>query len=362
MHIDFYLRISAILGYKNQDFQSSMPSIHDVARQAGVSTATVSRVLSGSESVNAQLRERVLKSVSDLNYRPNKVARSLRVQKSTTIGLVIPDIQNPFYLSIVRAVEDMAYDSHYRVFLCNSDENIEKEAFYLNQLLDENVAGVILSPAREKNKRAAEQIRRFAENTPVVVLDRRLDDISLDTVLTNNREAAYEMVSHLIASGYRSIGAILGVSDITTGRERLEGYINALADHQIPVSPDWIVQVIPKEANGYEAARQILNLPNPPAVLFTGNCELTSGVLRAIHELNLTIPGDIALAGFDDMRWNVIVQPGITAIAQPTYEIGRVAATLLLERIENPARPVREVVLKSTVIIRKSSEFLSSGV
>ncbi|MBE2184374.1 MAG: LacI family DNA-binding transcriptional regulator [Anaerolineae bacterium] len=338
-----------------------MPSIYDVARHAGVSTATVSRVLSGSESVNALLRERVLQSISDLNYRPNKVARSLRVQKSTTIGLVIPDIQNPFYLSVVRAVEDVAYGSHYRVFLCNSDEDIEKEAFYLNQLLDENVAGVILSPAREKNNRAAEQIRRFAENTPVVVLDRRLNGISLDAVLTNNREAAYELVSHLIADGHRSIGAILGVSDITTGRERLEGYKSALVDHSIPVLPERIMQVIPKEANGYAAARDLLSRPNPPKALFTGNCELTAGVLRAIHELNLRIPEDIALAGFDDMNWNMIVQPGITAVAQPTYELGRVAATLLLERIESPSRPVREVVLKSKLVIRKSSGFLHKG-
>ena len=121
------------------------------------------------------------------------------------------------------------------------------------------------------------------------------------------------------------------------------------------------MQVIPKEANGYAAARDLLSRPNPPKALFTGNCELTAGVLRAIHELNLRIPEDIALAGFDDMNWNMIVQPGITAVAQPTYELGRVAATLLLERIENPSRPVREVVLKSKLVIRKSSGFLHKG-
>ena len=334
-----------------------MSSIHDVARHAGVSSATVSRVLAGSETVNVQLRDRVMKSVNELNYRPNKVARSLRVQKSTTIGLIIPDIQNPFYLSIVRAVEDVAYESHYRIFLCNSDEDVEKEALYLNHLLDENIAGVILSPARETNTLIANQIRRLAETTPVVVLDRRLAGISLDTVLTNNLEAAYDLVSHLISNGHRSIGAILGVADITTGRERLDGYIRALSDQGIPLVPERIIQVIPKEENGYAAARQILSLPEPPTALFTGNCELTSGALRAIYDLNLNVPCDIALAGFDDMRWNVIVQPGITAVAQPTYEMGRTAAKLLMERLDNPNLPVREVILKSNLVIRKSSAF-----
>lgn len=334
-----------------------MPSIHDVARHAGVSSATVSRVLAGSETVKTQLRERVLKSIDELNYRPNRVARSLRVQKSTTIGLIIPDIQNPFYLSIVRAVEDVAYRLHYRVFLCNSDEDVEKEALYLNHLLDENIAGIILSPAREKGTLITDHIRRLADNTPVVVLDRRLSGVTLDTVLTNNLEAAYELVSHLIANGHHSIGAILGVSDITTGRERMEGYLRALSDHNIPFVQQQLMQVVPKAANGYAAARQMLSLSDRPTALFTGNCQLTAGALRAAHDLSLNVPGDIALAGFDDMEWNVIVQPGITAVAQPTYELGRVAATLLMERIEKPSLPVREVMLKSKLIVRKSSEF-----
>jgi DNA-binding LacI/PurR family transcriptional regulator len=334
-----------------------MPSITDVARHAGVSIATVSRVLAGSESVNVSLRERVLAAVRELNYRPNKVARSLRVQKSSTIGLIIPDIQNPFYLSVVRAVEDVAFDAHFRLFLCNSDENVEKEALYLSHLYDENIAGVILVPAREKRTPNTDQIRRLAEHTPVVVLDRRIAGLGLDTVLTNNVEAAYDGVTHLIENGHRSIGAILGVSDITTGRERLEGYIRALSDAGIPYVPEQVKQVIPKEPNGYAAARQLLTQSHPPTAIFTGNCELTAGVLRAVCDLNLQVPSNIALAGFDDMQWNVIVQPGITAIAQPTYELGRVAASLLMERMEKPALPLREIVLKSNLVVRKSSQY-----
>jgi DNA-binding LacI/PurR family transcriptional regulator len=334
-----------------------MPSIYDVARQAGVSSATVSRVLAGSESVNAQLRDRVLQAVSELNYRPNRIAQSLRAQKSTTIGLIIPDIQNPFYMSIVRAIEDIAYKSHYRIILCNSDEDIEKEAYYLNHLLDENIAGVILAPAREENPLLIRQISEIARETPLVVLDRRVSGTPLDTVLTNNFEAAYELVSHLIQQGHPSTGAILGSADITTGRERKQGYIRALADHGIPFVPELLVQDVPKEANGYSAARQLLSMPHRPAALFTGNGLLTAGALRAVTELNLNIPCDIAIAGFDDMHWNILVPPGITAVAQPIYEMGRVAATLLMDRIEKPGLSVREVIIKSHLMVRKSSLF-----
>ncbi|GIK27304.1 MAG: LacI family DNA-binding transcriptional regulator [Anaerolineae bacterium] len=334
-----------------------MASMTDVARRAGVSIATVSRVLAGSESVNAALRDRVLTAVRELNYRPNKVARSLRVQKSTSIGLIIPDIQNSFYLSIVRAVEDVAFDSHFRVFLCNSDEDVAKEALYLSHLDDEQIAGVILVPAREKQTPNTEQIRHLAERAPVVLLDRRIAGLDLDTILTNNVDAAYDGVTHLVRNGHRSIGAILGVSDITTGRERFEGYVRALADAGIPYEAEYVRQVVPKEPNGYAAAQQLLALPNPPSAIFTGNCELTAGVLRAVCDLNLNMPSDIALAGFDDMPWNVIVRPGITAIAQPTYELGHVAATVLMERIAKPAKPLREIVLKSKLVVRKSSQF-----
>jgi DNA-binding LacI/PurR family transcriptional regulator len=329
-------------------------TIYDVARRANVSVATVSRVLGDNPTVQAQLRERVLEAAKELGYRPNRVARSLRVQKSSTIGLIISDIQNPFFLSVVRAVEDIAYDNSYSIFLCNSDEDPEKEKLYLNLMRDENVAGVILTPAREKR---TELDRELGDDIPVVTLDRRLVGSSLDSVLTNNLESAFELVNHLIASGHQSIGAILGVSDITTGRERREGYIQALASNGIAFSADYVVEVIPKAENGYNAAKQLMSLPTPPSAIFIGNGQLTLGALQAIHEQNLVIPDDIAVACFDEMPWNVLVQPGITAVAQPTYELGRVAAMLLLERIENPALPVREVILKNTLIIRQSSSY-----
>lgn len=316
----------------------------------------MSRVLAGNPRVHAELRERVLAAVEELNYRPNRVARSLRVQQSSTIGLIISDIQNPFFTSVVRAVEDVAYRHGYSIFLCNSDEDPEKERLYLNLMRDENVGGIIVTPAREKNAALDGDV---VAQTPMVMLDRRMVDVEADAVLTDNLEAAYRLVSHLIANGHRRIGAIVGEADITTGRERMAGYVRALQDHGIERTPALAIQVIPKERNGAEAAARLLALPEPPTAIFTGNNLLTLGALQAIRDRGLTIPDDVALAGFDDMPWNALLRPGITAVEQPTYELGRTAAELLLDRIKNPSRPFREVILRGRVIVRESCGFPS---
>jgi len=328
-----------------------MARIKDVARRAGVSSATVSRVLAGKPHVRPELRERVWKAVEELGYQPNRVARSLRAQQSKIIGLIISDIQNPFFTSVVRAVEDAAYERGFSVFLCNSDEDPEKEQMYLDLMRAENVAGIIASPTRE----TADSFQGVLDDAiPVVEIDRRTPSVETDTVLVNNTEAAYNLVSHLIADGHRRIGAVVGVSDATTGRERMEGYVQALTTHGIEVSPDLTIQVLPKEREGYEATQKLLGLPHPPTAIFTGNNLLTIGALKAIQARNLTIPDDVALTGFDEMRWTSLIRPGLTVIEQPTYELGRTAAELLLKRLEDPSRSTREVILKGKLLVRQS--------
>ena len=328
-----------------------MARIKDVARRAGVSSATVSRVLAGKPHVRPELRERVWKAVEELGYQPNRVARSLRAQQSKIIGLIISDIQNPFFTSVVRAVEDAAYERGFSVFLCNSDEDPEKEHMYLDLMRAENVAGIIASPTRE----TADSFQGVLDDAiPVVEIDRRTPSVETDTVLVNNTEAAYNLVSHLIADGHRRIGAVVGVSDATTGRERMEGYVQALTTHGIEVSPDLTIQVLPKEREGYEATQKLLGLPHPPTAIFTGNNLLTIGALKAIQARNLTIPDDVALTGFDEMRWTSLIRPGLTVIEQPTYELGRTAAELLLKRLEDPSRSTREVILKGKLLVRQS--------
>jgi len=325
--------------------------ISDVARRAGVSSATVSRVLTNKPHVSDSLRERVLTAVEELGYTPSRVARSLRVQRSNIIGLIISDIQNPFFTSLVRAVEDVAYDHDYVVLLCNSDEDIEKERLYIDLLLSEQVSGVVITPTRETDNPS----RRLVEaGTPVVSVDRRMLDLDVDTVVVDNVGAAFELTVHLLNHGYQRIGAVVGPLTSTTGRERLKGFVQALEAEGITSASELIKMGPPKEDFGHWAMATMLDSSHPPRAVFVGNNLLTVGVLRAVFERGLSIPDGIAIAAFDEMKWTSLITPGVTAVVQPTYELGCRAAQMLLQRIQGEAIPVQEVVLTPKICIRGS--------
>jgi len=326
-----------------------MASIKDVAGAAGVSTATVSRVLSNGLHVRPEMRKRVMAAVERLGYRPNLVARSLRSQQSTTIGLIVSDIRNPFFTSISRAVEDTAYEQGFSVFLCNTDEYPEKEAIYLNLMQDTGVAGVIISPTQQ----TAANFTGLSLPFPVVVVDRSIPNGDVDTVLLDNVDAAYRLTTHLIEQGYRRIGALC--SEMSTGLERQAGYEKALRAHCLAPRAEYVKYVPPKMEAGYVTALKMIDLPEPPDALFTVNSLLAAGAFQAIQERNLSMPDDMALVTFDETTWASLVQPAITLIAQPTYEIGKTAAELLLQRIADPSRPTRQVILKGQLVVRGSS-------
>lgn len=312
----------------------------------------MSRVLSGKPYVSDDLRERVMSAVQDLNYRPSRVARSLRVQRSSIIGLIVSDIQNPFFTSVVRAVEDTAYQHKFSIFLCNSDENSEKETMYVELMVAEHVAGVILSPTLGQN----DIYRHLAEaGVPAVAIDRRVTNVDIDTVLVDNVGAARQAVLHLLEMGHRRIGAVIGTPVSSTGEERLRGYVEALQVYGIAVEPELIRTGAPRIATGHDFTNELLALPQPPSAIFTGNNLLTLGALSAIHERGLRIPDDIGIAAFDEMEWMYFVKPALTVVAQPTYELGRTAVDLLLQRMEDPDRPYQEVVLEAALHIRESS-------
>lgn len=327
-----------------------MPSIKDVADFAGVSTATVSRVLADKPHVRPQVRERVLAAVESLNYRPNLVARSLRVQKSNKIGLIVADIQNPFFTSVSRAVEDLAYNHELSVFLCNTDENPEKEDIYLDLMQDENVAGVIIAPTRQTASAFTEAIKL---DLPMVIIDRRLQGIDIDSVSIDNVEAAYRLTEHLISDGHRRIGAMFGL-DSVTGSQRYQGYVKALKDHDLQPSSDLVIHVDARAEEGYQAAKALLNRPQRPDAILTSNGLLSVGAFRALHESKVAIPDEIGFASFDETGWTTLVDPPITIIEQPTYEIGQAATELLLQRLKNPTRPAREIILKANLVVRSS--------
>ena len=334
----------------NQELDRIMVKIKDVADAAGVSTATVSRVLANKPHVRQEVKERVMEVVNDMNYRPNRVARSLRSQKSTIIGLIVSDIENPFFQQVSRAVEDAAHEMGYSVMLCNNDEDPDKEQRYLNLIRDEILAGIILSPTRQTtdNFSATSEL-----NIPMVVIDRRVSDAEVDNIIIDNVQAAHTITTHLIEHGCRRIGGIFGMGS-TTGPERREGFVWALKDHDLKPSSDLIKYANPREEDGFNTTMKILQLPEPPDAILTSNSLLAVGALRALRESKIAIPKKIAFASFDETTWAKLVVPALTVIEQPTYEIGRTATELLIKRIQDPTRSTREVTLKSKLIVRQS--------
>jgi LacI family transcriptional regulator len=326
-------------------------TITDVAREAQVSRATVSRVVSRKPITSEDVKKRVLAAIEKLGYQPNRIARSLRTQHSKIIGLIIADIQNPFYTGLVRAVEDTAYKNNFMVFLCNTDEDIEKEILYLKLMIAEKVAGVVITPTQERNNPSRILIDA---GIPVVAVDRSMLDLDVDSVVIDNFKLAYELVAHLISDGHRQIAIVAGTSTITTSRERLEGYTAALTDHNLAVNPLFIRQGLPKEEFGYQAVRGMLELEQPPAALFLVNNLLTLGALRAIREKGLRIPEDIAIVAFDDTNWTAFVCPPLTVAAQPTYELGQKATEMLINRIKDPTLSKERYVISASVSIQQS--------
>jgi len=330
--------------------------IKDVAKLAQVSSATVSRVLANKPYIKEETRQRVFLAVKELGYRPSRTARSLRVRKSQIIGLIISDIQNPFFTSLVRAVEDTASNNQYAVFLCNSDENPQKESLYTDLMISEHVAGVIITPTSEFGG----SIHRLVEaGIPVVSVDRRVLDLEVDTVVLDNISASSDLVTYLLKLGHRRIGSILGSSEITTGRERLSGYEIALKSFGIPIDPDLICTGLPKEKLGYQFTTKLLELKNPPTALFLGNNLLTIGALKAIRDHKLVIPKDISIVAFDDLEWTTLLNPQLTVASQPTYKLGESATNLIIARILNPSKPFETIVYQSEIKTRESCNPLS---
>ena len=329
-----------------------MATMKEVAKLAEVSVATVSRVLNNKPNVSPELRSRVLQAVEKLNYKRNRVARSLRAKTSLIIGLVISDIQNPFFTSVVRGVEDVAYAHGYTLLLCNSDEDPTKERLYIDIMLAERVAGVIISPVAEVDNYSSVLLQA---GVPVVAMDRRMRDLEVDTVVINNVEGVYQAVGHLIEQGHRRIGFIGGPTRTTTGRERQEGYQKALAEHGLDLEQGLVKIGDFKQDSGYQMTCELLEMDDPPTAVFTANNLMTLGALNAIHEKKLSIPQEVAIVGFDDMSWAQSLAPPLTAVAQPTYELGRTAADLLLRRIGDPNRPTEQICLEANLVVRESS-------
>jgi LacI family transcriptional regulator len=329
-----------------------LAKIRDVAERAGLSAATVSRVINGHPTVSPELAERVRSVIAEMGYQPNRVARNLRRRVSGVWAIVIGDIENPFFTSMVRGVEDVARACGYSVLLCNSDEDVTKEQNYINVLLAEQVAGVIIAPASGVDSSIDPLV---ASGVAVVAIDRRPSGRQVDTVLSNHIEGARQATAHLIDQGYQRVAFVGGPAPVTTVRERLVGYRAALRDAGSTSDPDLVVHADFRESGGYEAMQRLLAVSGPPDAVLVANNLMAIGTLRALAEADLKAPTDVGVVAFDDHPWATLMRPSLTVVAQPLYEIGRKASELLRSRLADRDRPPESVVLRSELRIRESS-------
>jgi LacI family transcriptional regulator len=329
-----------------------MTTIVDVAEAAGVSTATVSRVLNNHPQVDVHLASAVRKAVKELGYRPSRVARSLRTRRNRVWALIVSDVRTgPFFGAVVRGVEDVAYEAGYSLFLCNTDEDPTKEASYIELAIAENVAGLILTPSGARTDLSP--LLNFG--IPVVLADRTLPAQQADSVLVDNVSGAHEAVNHLLEGGYERIACITGPLTTTTGQQRYVGYCNALEAAGIVVDDSLVCVADFRELGGQHAMEELLAEKQRPDAVFVTNHLMTVGTLQAISAAKLTIPTDIAVVSFDDMPWASLLQPPLTAVDQPAYDMGVEGARLLLSRLEGYTGAARTVMLSTTLQVRGSS-------
>ena len=333
-----------------RDGRRTASTIREVAESAGVSIASVSRVFSGFR-VTEDVKRRVREAARMLNYQPNRVARNLRSRQTQTVGVIIPDIENPFYTSVIGGIEEVLQASDYSLLLANSNENPKREQTNVRTFQSEGVAGIIFTPSGSDSDIYAQLM---ATGIPLVAISRVPDTLQIDAVSTANREGARTAMAHLMGLGHRRIAMISGPPWISTAQERLRGFEEILSEHRVAPRRALIEYADFRQRGGYDAMRRLLALPEIPTAVFVGSNLMTLGALQAIHESKLSIPHDISVIGFDDMPWAVSLDPPLTAVAQPAYQVGLTAARLLLERVRQPDRQPHRIVLETSLIVRSS--------
>ncbi|ADD29262.1 LacI family DNA-binding transcriptional regulator [Meiothermus ruber] len=330
-----------------------MVNLDDVAKLAQVSPATVSRALSRPEMVAEATRKRILQAAQELGYQPNQLARSLRQRSSQTLGLIITDILNPFHATLAKGVQDAAEKHNYTVFLFNTDEDPEKERRALNVLRGHQPRGLLIVPSPQ-----AKENLKLVTKLPIVELDRTSGTPGIRTVMVDNVGGARKAVQHLIDLGHRRIGMIVGRLDISTAVERLQGYREALQAAGIPYDETLVRLGNHREADGRAAAQALLSMPpdKRPTALFVGNNEMTVGAVLALREMGIRIPQELSVVGFDDSRWAATIEPALTVVAQPTYELGFLACETLLSSLSRGQDTLpTSIRLDTSFILREST-------
>lgn len=331
-----------------------MATMKDVARRAGVSPATVSNVINQKGNVSPGLVESVNRAVEELGYRPNALARGLRVSRTYTVGLLISDMLNPYFSEIAAGVERVCSRRGYTVLLCTTNDSEKTEAKHVEVLRDRQADGIIVASTGTGNP-AVERL--VSEDFPLVLINRRLEGIQVDCVASDNIGGAVQVMDYLISLGHRRIAFVAGSRDSLPSRERLEGYLLGLSKAGIPADNRLIRYGHLKYSGGYEAARHILQLPERPTATFASNDMMAIGVMDAIIEAGLSIPEDMSLVGFDDTRISSLKRISLTTVRQSYLELGEIATKMLLDKLNkrSDGSPPKKRVVPCSLVVRESS-------
>jgi LacI family transcriptional regulator len=326
-------------------------TVQQIAEYAEVSLGTVSHVLNNSVSVSEARRKRVLNAVEVLGYQRNQLARGLRRNATTMLGMLIPDIGNPFFPGIVRGAEDIAYKHGYKLVLCNTDDDANKEISYLNDLRSFFPAGLLIISAV-----GSTLLKNFRRSDPAIIfVDRCPEGWEGDFVMADNESGAYQAGTHLLELGHRRIAVITGPHHLSNVAARLNGFLRALTEANIKLNPGYIQEAWFNTNSGYVAATRLLQMLPRPTAIFASNDLLASGALLAAHNLGLRCPEDVSIVGFDDLEFVENTAPPLTTVHQSGYQIGETACRILLARIDDSSRPPVRVILPTEIKVRGST-------
>ena len=305
-------------------------TIKDVAKYTSLSIATISKYINGGNVLDEN-KIKIKEAIKILDYKVNVMARGLKTNKTMTIGILIPSFVNQFFMEIVSNIENILLKNGYSALICDYREDVELEKLKLEFLLGKSVDGLILMPSGEDDEIIKEVSKK---DIPVVIIDRALKEVICDTVLVDNMNASYDAVEQLITRGHRKIAIITGPQNIYTASERLKGYIRVHEDYSIPIDENLVKYGDYKMSGGYDHLKELLEMQNPPTAVFVTNYEMTLGAIMAINEINIVIPDQLSIIGFDSLELTKIVKPSLSLVVQPLKLIGETAGEIIIKRLK----------------------------
>lgn len=329
-----------------------MATMKQVAEKARVSTTTVSHVINNTRVVSEDARERVLAVIRELRYIPSAVARSLKNDRTNTLGMMIPNNSNPYFAEVIQGIEDASFKLGYNIILCNSYDDPKKQAAYIRVLMEKRIDGLILVSSGSD-----EELTRLLadEAIPKVLVDREVSGVVADFIESDHEQGGFEACKYLIGLGHKRIACVGGPAALLPSQARISGYLRALSEAGIAFAPEYLVHSDFTSQGGFAAFQQLLRLPAPPTAIFASNDLMAIGGICAANQAGIAIPRQLSVIGYDDIALASFSTPPLSTIAQPKHEIGTLTASVLVERIQNPEAPVRREMLQTRLIVRQST-------